>query len=193
LHTLALRVRRRLVVGLALASYLIAAIGFPMPAANKDRSRPYPCQNHSCGCLNAEQCWRSCCCYSAAEKLDWAQSHAVEAPAEVVAEATAGWNAPRVRDQRKPAATEKCCCCAHADRGSRAPAAEEGKKRTWVVGLSARQCRGVANDWMSGATAPPPPAHLAWFFDDTPAGWLAAVSVEALVHVSPPLPPPPRA
>jgi len=134
-HYLALRIRRCLVVGLALAGYLTATVGFPLPAVVKDVSRPFPCQNHSCGCLNADQCWRSCCCYSAAEKLAWAQTHQVEPPAEV----EKGWRAPRLRDQHKPPATEGCCCCSKGSSRAPAPAqsarAEQAKQPTWVVDL----------------------------------------------------------
>jgi hypothetical protein len=186
-----LRIRRCLVVGVALAGYAIAAIGFPLPAAVRDVSRPYPCQDHSCGCMNAEQCWRSCCCYSAEEKVAWARSHHVEAPAEVIAEAEAGWRTPRLRDQQKAPATERCCCCAH----EKAPAAKAppARKVHWVDGISARHCRGLGRDWLSGPVAAPPAAPVSWTFEWLPAGWLPSADIHAIALPSLPLAPPPRA
>src|SRR5919109_347313 len=66
---------------LALLAYLAAASGFPLPAiATKDQSQPYPCMDHPCGCLSAEQCWRHCCCFTPAQKLAWAETHGILPP-----------------------------------------------------------------------------------------------------------------
>jgi len=84
---------RRLTAGLALTSYLVAVIGFPLPAAAaKDHSRRYPCENHACGCQTAEECWRHCCCFSPEAKLAWARANRVEPPAYAERAAAAGWN-----------------------------------------------------------------------------------------------------
>jgi hypothetical protein len=195
LHNLVVRVRRCLVVGMMLAGYALAAVGFPLPAAVKDVSRPYPCQGHACGCLNAEQCWRSCCCYSAEEKVAWARQHQVEAPAEVVAEAERGWRSPRLRDQQKTAAKACCCCCSHdkaPESPARSAAAPPTKKTNWIDGVSARHCRGLGTDWLSGAVAPPPSPHFTWMFDWSVAGRL--LPPDDVVHSLPSAPPapPPR-
>jgi hypothetical protein len=57
--------RRRLVVGAVLLAYLVAATGFPTPAAaSRNDGEAFPCQGHRCGCQSAEQCRRQCCCFS---------------------------------------------------------------------------------------------------------------------------------
>lgn len=50
----------------------------------KNSSEPFPCMNCGCGCLNAEMCWRECCCYSTEEKLAWARENGVTPPAFLV-------------------------------------------------------------------------------------------------------------
>src|SRR5437016_1785557 len=89
---------RRITAGLALAAYLVATIGFPIPApAGKDRSAPFPCQDHACGCRSAEQCWQHCCCFSHAEKLAWAQTNGVEPPSYAEQPVEEGWHTVRLR------------------------------------------------------------------------------------------------
>lgn len=55
--------------------------------AEKDRSQPFPCMFSSCGCSNAEQCWRQCCCHDLSSKLAWAKQNHVVPPDFVIAEA----------------------------------------------------------------------------------------------------------
>src|SRR5262249_39494911 len=76
---------RRLAVLAALAAYLAAAPAVPVPAPRaKARIQPFPCMDRACGCMNAAQCWKGCCCFSDADKLAWAAAHHVEPPAFVV-------------------------------------------------------------------------------------------------------------
>src|SRR5207253_1836141 len=91
---------RRLCAAIALLSYLTAIIGVPLPSLQgKDRSRPFPCQDHACGCRTAEQCWRHCCCFTPEEKWTWAQAHQVEPPAYAEVTPPKGWQTARLRDQ----------------------------------------------------------------------------------------------
>src|SRR5437868_1752138 len=93
---------RRLVAPAALGGFLGGLIGVPLvrlgPA--KDRSRPFPCQDHRCGCLSAEQCWRSCCCFTNSQKLAWAAEHGIRPPAYVFTAAA----------REKPTASAESCC-----------------------------------------------------------------------------------
>lgn len=190
---LAARARRGLVVALALAGYLAGAVGFPLPAPGaKDTSRPFPCQGHACGCQNAEQCWKHCCCYSAEEKLAWARAHHVEPPAEVVAEAERGWCAPRLRDREAAkAAGEEPCACACCKKKESKPAAPPKQGATWVVGMMARGCGGHGTDWLGGPASFPPPPPTDWHFEWTPVCWLApADALSFILSQAPPAPPP---
>src|SRR5713101_8440730 len=72
----------KLWAALALVSFTLSGIGFPLPTENlKDQTVPFPCQDHACGCQSAEQCWRHCCCFSVQERWAWAKTHHVEPPA----------------------------------------------------------------------------------------------------------------
>lgn len=52
--------------------------------AGKDTSVPFPCMLKACGCRNAEDCWRGCCCFTNTQKLAWARKNSVDVPAYVV-------------------------------------------------------------------------------------------------------------
>jgi hypothetical protein len=52
--------------------------------SGKDTSVPFPCMLKSCGCRNAEDCWRGCCCFTNTQKLAWATKNNVDVPAYVV-------------------------------------------------------------------------------------------------------------
>jgi hypothetical protein len=192
---LAARIRRGLVVALALAAYLGSTVGFPLPNSHaKDTSRPFPCQGHACGCQNAEQCWSHCCCYTAEEKVAWARAHHVEPPADVVTEAEKGWDSPRLRDREesKQGGEEKCCCsCCKKKEPKPAPAVEPKKQTTWIIGLSALGCQGQGKSWLSNTATFPPPPLLWWHFEWTPVCWLTqADAVSVTLSHSPPAPPP---
>jgi hypothetical protein len=212
------RVGRPLVAGLALAGYLLAVAGFPVPLRPaKDLSRPFPCQNHRCGCLSADDCWHHCCCFSSQERLAWARKHEVVPPPVVRAEAPLSWNTPRLRDRqaaaRPPSTAEGQCpecrrlpttaaCCRH-DQGqqpscctTRRPASQEGTavpapKTTWVIALTARCCGGFETDWLHTGAALLP-ALLDWRHDWAPVCWLELIGLLPLALPSPPSAPPPR-
>lgn len=41
----------------------------------KVHSVPFPCQNRPCGCRSADSCLSKCCCFTAEQKVAWAQMH----------------------------------------------------------------------------------------------------------------------
>lgn len=53
-------------------------------ASGKDTSVPFPCMQKSCGCRNAEDCWRGCCCFTNTQKLAWAKKNSFDVPDYVV-------------------------------------------------------------------------------------------------------------
>src|SRR5215813_11066218 len=80
--------RRRFVSAMLAAVYLITAAGVPLPVGHVAHTTEfYPCSNCECGCASAEQCWRSCCCHSLAERMAWARVHGVRPPDYAIAEA----------------------------------------------------------------------------------------------------------
>ena len=111
---------RRLISLSVLASFCAAVVPLPMaapPASNspKDLSTPFPCQDRPCGCRSAEQCWKSCCCFSNVEKVAWATQNGVQLPESVTVEAARETgNKSRVAD--------RCCDKLVAVSASAAPA-----------------------------------------------------------------------
>jgi hypothetical protein len=84
----ALRASARICALLSSACYLASAAGIHLPIVLvKDIATPFPCMVSRCGCQNAEQCWKSCCCHTAAERLAWARSRNIVPPAELVIQA----------------------------------------------------------------------------------------------------------
>ncbi len=66
----------------------IATIGIPLhiPFA-KEVGELFPCMSCGCGCVNAEVCWRDCCCFNTDQKLAWAREHNVQVPDYLLAQA----------------------------------------------------------------------------------------------------------
>lgn len=98
------------------------SLNVPTPVAvQKDAEVAFPCQNRPCGCENAQQCWGSCCCFSDAEKLAWAQANKVTPPdwflEKIADEALLAKLQPAAEAPQSNQSTDKkvgCCCCCHA-------------------------------------------------------------------------------
>ncbi|HET6327772.1 MAG TPA: hypothetical protein VFG04_24020 [Planctomycetaceae bacterium] len=79
---------RKAVALFLLVGVLLEIGGVPVVrVVRKDRSRPYPCQDHPCGCASADECWHHCCCLNNKQKLVWASEHGVTPPDFVIAAA----------------------------------------------------------------------------------------------------------
>lgn len=112
------RRRRAFIAALVIANQFLIASGLPLPLAaagpKKDLSKPFPCMDRPCGCLNADQCWHSCCCFTMREKLAWAIAHHVEPPAfvrEAAAEEEREEITQAAHHIMRPG-EKHCCCCA---------------------------------------------------------------------------------
>jgi hypothetical protein len=158
------RFRRTVIAAATVAAVAACAVGVPLPNRTfKPSSERYPCENHPCGCVDAEHCWRDCCCMTNAAKLAWAEVAGVTPPAYVVAAAAheAEGDAPghEHRDGDSPqlaaggccsSTSKKCCgearsCCrgkAHVVAAAPAAAAERGVKVVHLI--SALKCRGLS-------------------------------------------------
>lgn len=165
---------RKWVVALLLCVQVLTASGMPLPAiglpTGKDKSSPFPCMNRTCGCMTAEQCWRSCCCFTNQQKLEWAREHGVAVP-------------DYVQDEEEPQGCTSCCCKkATTDKGSPYP-----------IGVKSKPCRGSSPlaffaEW---PTLPPT-------FPTRPTGLILdsfnSISFDGdrpvAVSYSPPVPPP---
>ncbi len=189
-------VRRRLFAGLTLVAYVATAVGFPAPVLPaKTAGAPFPCQNHLCGCRSAEECWRHCCCFTAAERWAWARERHVEPPSYAEPPPVRGWSSPRRRDVAGGRAST-CPCCAGHETGATSSCCRSGPARSKTTGggsASALRCRGLASLWVSTGAVLPPPRPLSWSPYLVPAGWLALVDASLPAFVSAPPDRPPRA
>jgi hypothetical protein len=148
--------------------------------------------NRPCGCRSAEDCWKSCCCTTKAERIAFVVEHGLEMPAALE------------ECDDEPAAQQTCCStkadgatCQSCSHDSNAPTCEAcplPKKpvRNGLVLLSAAmKCKGLTSMLVQfgGAVIPtnaplPKLAPIAQGFvtllDDLQAG----------ITLSPPAPPP---
>lgn len=203
------------IVAGALAAYLIAAVGMPLPSfQTKDRSQPFPCMDRPCGCKSAKACWTSCCCTTPAERLHWAHEHGVEPPSELLAAVS------KIDEtESKPARA----CCAHRlpeddEHAPRAPShasqhdhctnpcaadgdqpiaaaehATDASALDFVVISAMRECQGLSPLWSALSAATPPPAPVNYQFEWRLAGWIVILSDSAPSPNFSPAVPPPRA
>jgi hypothetical protein len=194
---------RRPISVVALAAYLVSAVGLPLPASfKKQRGEAYPCMHHACGCLTAAECWQHCCCFSATEKLAWARQHDVEPPAQLLA--TVAMLASEGLLTSSACARNTCCTAAgdddhddhdhaHAPHGATCCDHHDSDRSSagLILMVRARTCRGLGELWcLSGAVMPAPPA-LDWHFQWNVVEWLAVAGEPLLSHdLSPPIPPP---
>lgn len=179
----------------ALVAYLATAVGLPLPqSATIESSTPFPCQSHRCGCVSAEQCWQSCCCFSPAERLAWAKEHGVHVPDAVrLAMTSAACHEHEAHDHEAhedehcadhehhtnhdgehqvcDATAAQACCESQASQSSgcaHCPPAKTAAKRgrvVWVDGFQARKCQGLALIWIASGASLPLEVRPLWEFD----------------------------
>jgi hypothetical protein len=187
---------RRLTALGMLGALLVTSLGIAVPLPiQKQSDEPYPCMHCACGCVDAEICWRSCCCHTNAEKLAWARKHGVVPPAYVLAKV------------EQPACCQRraasCCssqrsCCEKVVQDSERPLTwrkprETGKRRaTSIVLWQALRCQGLTGSW---TLLPPTVIPAAIQIDDAPAslaGRVVIVEASFSGQLPPPDLPPPK-
>lgn len=144
---------------LLLAAYVVTASGVPLPTAQVDvtasTETPFPCQGGHCGCRTAEQCWKSCCCQTASERLAWARQHGVTPPSYLIAAAL---------DEERAAASRPCCaarsCCAKKSESQKSEIRNRKSRVVWVSLVEAQKCRGEAPTWHNVPISLPPQPRL---------------------------------
>ncbi len=133
------RNHKTIVALILLPVVLAGSVGVPVyPVVRKDKSRPFPCQDHACGCRDADSCWRNCCCMSKQEKLAWAARNSVTPPRFLLAKTDRQIGESRACDLRPSLHGSKRCCT--ASNGDKC----EEHAVTDIVLLSARwKCQGL--------------------------------------------------
>jgi hypothetical protein len=198
-----MRSANRRLLSLLVCLSIMATI-LPVPVASmpeKDRSQPFPCQDHPCGCRNAEQCWRSCCCFTRSQKLAWARKRGITPPMELLARAEETPMLHHLEDHPESSPSEQrhcrgnCCQTQHSqsrpDHGEAAVKAGSQRRIKLAIGLFAEQCRSGGVHWNSLPwTILPEP----FVVDERPALATAApIELAAdpeLICERPPVPPP---
>jgi len=200
---------RRVFVGLCITAHLAATTGFPLPQPKElpAGSARFPCENHRCGCTSADHCWRSCCCMSTAEKLAWAKRNGVTPPEYLLAAAEepernasgscCAQDAQSSSSCRKAVAARSCCSGHETETEECTPTVnaddESSTTLTWVHGIQAQHCQGLATIWIVSGAVLPPPIPVAAPTDLTPPTWFRPAKLcQRQPLSSPPDVPPPR-
>lgn len=171
---------------LALMGFLAGTVGVPVPRpalSGKDRSRPFPCLDRACGCQSADQCWRSCCCFTNREKVAWAKKHGVTLPDFVTHLAA--------REQPASPAATKCYAAKQSQSCCSGSPSDAGWTVGFVTAIQARKCQGQTQMWLALGAATPPPARLSLNLQFVDSGEASVASAVLLgVSFSPATPPP---
>ncbi len=197
---------RRLAVLAALSAFLATTMGVPLPSGPvKDRSQPFACMDRACGCMNAAQCWKGCCCFSDREKLAWALAHNVEPPASLLHDVLEAPAAERQSFARRAKLSASKCCKQHSavpydhaaphDHAAHghAPPSRSRPTTNLVIASAWRHCHGLAPTWSVLGAVTPPPEVVAWQFEWTLVSRVCPPSTLASSLTYPPPLPPPRA
>jgi hypothetical protein len=201
--------RQKAVAVVLLIGVLLEIGGVPVVrTVRKDRSRPYPCQDHPCGCASADECWHHCCCMNNKQKVVWASEHGVTPPDFVIAAAAQETEEPTQicdHDECGSCATaehsEERACCRHrknrdcvtsTDKTSHASATDRTETRVKLV-LSdfARRCSGLPPIIMLFGDALPCVRNDAWKPVEGRVEYVIEIPRSRVtVDLSPPVPPP---
>jgi hypothetical protein len=150
--------RHKTVASVALISYMLSIFGFPVAVgAPKGNGEPFPCQDLPCGCQNAEQCWRSCCCLTPEQRWAWARAHNVTPPDYAERPSGPVPNNDSSDWHGQHAVVAKCC----AKKKSQAPDKPASEHSPIRLCLTTQTCQGLATLWISTGAALPPPM-LSW-------------------------------
>lgn len=198
-HRLIRNTFHRLPAKLVLLCYVWMCCGGALPATlimssetmkmvlGKDRSVPFPCMHKPCGCRNAEQCFKSCCCMTKAERIAWAKEHSVSE--KYIKFASEAEDQPPQKQSSccvKQATTNCCqaesrppsCCGKHQAAGdkdeccSKAPGFSTKsvpvrkpvqKSSPGISFLAAMKCQGLGTTWL-GVPLAVPPVFGEWCF-----------------------------
>jgi hypothetical protein len=169
-------------------------VSLPPPPAEKVSAQPFPCQDHRCGCRDADHCWRSCCCMTREQKFAWALQQGVTPPTAFFAQQPL---------PTKPGTSEPASCCSKRHDKNTASAARDSVARTsrnasrksagQVALLDVLRCRGENLNWT--VAVPPslrPDAIVRDFHAETTSSPLAGepALLFSAPAFDPPVPPP---
>jgi len=190
------RCSRRIISGLLLV--WLGLLQFPLPFAvraagtssGKDLSTPFPCMHRLCGCRSAEDCWKSCCCTTKAERIAFVLEHDLEMPAALQEP-----HDPQTPPRACCAAKKGCCTTATEEKqtcdADRCERPRKPARKGLVLLSEAMKCKGLTFQLLqfggalmpTEAAAPRPVQIIEGFLplaDDFRSG----------ISLAPPAPPP---
>jgi len=207
-------ITRRFVSSVTLALYAGMVFGVPLPAAaRKSTAEAYPCMFSACGCMSAEQCWKSCCCTTLEQRLAWAAERGITLPGYAERPPSRGCQTTP-RRERETAPKKACCssapvkkscceeseskpsCCSTDETEPETPstksAAPAPKSAGFVLGIAAQKCQGLTSLWSAAGQAPVPPAWAAWAPQLDAVGRVVSSALSSISQPSVPALRPPR-
>jgi hypothetical protein len=193
----------RLIALAASLIYLAAAMGLHLPQpTSKDTSQAFPCMHSRCGCRDAEQCWKSCCCHTVAERRAWAEEHNVAVPEELLADASKTRPVAKCKDggacrhnnstcavAAKPTSRSSklsnspvcrldtataCMKCGFKERAPRTESRLDGQDDSISI-AQALKCQGAGASW-NGVLPAVPLVLIRWSPPTNCCGWMSIAS-----------------
>jgi hypothetical protein len=179
-------------------------VAVPESASDKDLTESFPCMHRECGCRSAEQCWKSCCCFSNREKVAWARANKVSVPllvhqaahkelsSSIAQSRTKGSCCDRVQNSTSSLAASESSSPTPASNTSTSKSKSTRDNSThWITLKEVAECQGNAVFWLTiSAFALPNPVVMQF------AGPLPPEIIESppaslvCVFRTPPSPPP---
>ena len=189
--------RRRQAIALGLLAVVaITSLGMALPVSvRKLAAELYPCMHCSCGCANAEMCWRDCCCYTNEQKIAWARQNGVTPPAYVLAVIK---KPVCCRKKLASCCVSKCGCCEKVAAKAepmlvwRKHRKTSERKAKSIVLLQTLRCQGLSSHW---TLLPPTVMPALPAVGEAPVGLVNCISVVDISwkgELSPPELPPPQ-
>lgn len=175
-------------------------------AMSKDRSVPFPCMDKACGCRTAEQCYKSCCCSTKAERIAWAKDHAVSAEYVALAEQAEEKPAGKSCCASKAISSRSCCkpavktasCCAKPTPQKKCceqkpePAPSEQRPAPGFSMLAAMKCAGLQVGALGVPLSLPCDDFVDCLVKLEPVDVVVIVSIFYTAHSDAPATPPPN-
>jgi hypothetical protein len=133
--------------------------------------------HRQCGCRNADQCWKGCCCFTNRQKLTWAEQNGVRPP-DFVARAAAS---------ESPTAQKHSCC----QKAVRTKLAGKNSTQSPISALiGALTCFSQLEQWVAlGAINLPP--QIVFAVELSLSGDVSHAECDTLSPSFAPSPPPP--
>jgi hypothetical protein len=140
-----------------LLAYVVTAAGVPISFGRRSAQsgEVYPCMAGGCGCKSADQCWRSCCCHSLAERLAWARARGIDPPAFALAQARAmGLHLASIGKPSSADNRTQSCCTRHKQSSRACASAARCEKdsaggASHLIAWRALACRGQSLHWLA--------------------------------------------